>query len=176
MQPALTASVGWALAPERLAHHAVREVTYERGALHLLFESVVYDGEDVGPGGALSADPPSIFPYPAPMSRPGARPGDWKTQPFPETHVELPARRVYSPAEMTRIRDGLLPEERRTTGSSFGTARRWTSTAAGPACKSIASRSRQRRSASASRAPTPTVTHRSTRRPGPRSMRACCSG
>lgn len=45
------------------------------------------------------------------MSRPGARPGDWKTQPFPETHVELPTRRVYSPAEMTRIRDGLVPEE-----------------------------------------------------------------
>jgi O-acetyl-ADP-ribose deacetylase (regulator of RNase III) len=45
------------------------------------------------------------------MSRPGARPGGWKTQPFPEAHVELSARRVYSSAEMTRIRDGLLPEE-----------------------------------------------------------------
>jgi O-acetyl-ADP-ribose deacetylase (regulator of RNase III) len=45
------------------------------------------------------------------MSRPGARPGDWKTQPFSENHVELSIRRVYSSAEMTRIRDGLVPEE-----------------------------------------------------------------
>jgi O-acetyl-ADP-ribose deacetylase (regulator of RNase III) len=45
------------------------------------------------------------------MSRSGTRPGDWDTQPFPESHAELHIRRVYSHAEMTRIRQGLRPQE-----------------------------------------------------------------
>ena len=66
------------------------------------------------------------------MARPGARPGDWKTLPFPASHAEVPVDRVFSIAEMTRLRDGLLPEEMEDkwfvvwTGEALDLHRSWT--------------------------------------------------
>ena len=45
------------------------------------------------------------------MARPGARPGAWKTKPMPGVSAPLAVERVYSAAEVERLREGLVPEE-----------------------------------------------------------------
>lgn len=42
---------------------------------------------------------------------PPAKRSDWNCRPLPASHVTLPLDRRYSPEEMERIREGLLPEE-----------------------------------------------------------------
>lgn len=66
------------------------------------------------------------------MARPGARPGDRKALPLPAATTTLPVRRVFSHAEMARLRDGLVPEEMEDkwfvvwTGEALDFHRSWT--------------------------------------------------
>jgi hypothetical protein len=45
------------------------------------------------------------------VARAGARPDDWKVTPMPEARRDVPSGRVFTAEEMTRLREGWLPEE-----------------------------------------------------------------
>lgn len=45
------------------------------------------------------------------MARLGARPGDWKVQPFPEHTAQLPLKRDLTPQQFAILQHGLLPEQ-----------------------------------------------------------------
>lgn len=40
-----------------------------------------------------------------------AQASDWQTNPLPEERITIPLERTFSPEEMSRIRQGLIPEE-----------------------------------------------------------------
>ncbi len=45
------------------------------------------------------------------MARSGAKPGDWKTSPFPARTGPLPFTRRFTADELRRLQQGLVPEE-----------------------------------------------------------------
>ena len=49
--------------------------------------------------------------YSATMARSGAKPGDWKTLPFPGPTGPLPFTRRFTADELRRLQQGLVPED-----------------------------------------------------------------